>query len=324
MKYLSYGVMVYMLLALVWWTVLLSKNNELLFNKNLEIHKIQIQNIAGLSDQEKVTYNSLKDEYRTKKHMIFGEGLVFGISLIIGMWLIQKAYNKEIGNNKKQKNFLLSITHELKTPITSIGLISETLIRRKLNPDAQALMLESIRIENKRLESLVSNLLMATQLDNNYVFNFEKVSPLELLEKINKTISITFPDVRIELKHKENTQEIECDVESIISVFSNIIQNSIKYSDSPAIIQIDIINYKTQVEIIFSDQGSGIPENEKTKVLQQFYRIGNEDTRKTNGTGLGLYIVKKIVEGHKGSIVIKDNVPKGTSISIILPINQNL
>ncbi|MFZ1523836.1 MAG: HAMP domain-containing sensor histidine kinase, partial [Saprospiraceae bacterium] len=225
---------------------------------------------------------------------------------------------------KKQKNFLLSITHELKTPITSIGLISETLIRRKLNPDAQALMLESIRIENKRLESLVSNLLMATQLDNNYVFNFEKVSPLELLEKINKTISITFPDVRIELKHKENTQEIECDVESIISVFSNIIQNSIKYSDSPAIIQIDIKNYKTQVEIIFSDQGSGIPENEKTKVLQQFYRIGNEDTRKTNGTGLGLYIVKKIVEGHKGSIVIKDNVPKGTSISIILPINQNL
>ncbi len=324
MKYLSYGVMVYMLLALVWWTVLLSKNNELLFNKNLEIHKIQIQNIAGLSDQEKVTYNSLKDEYRTKKHMIFGEGLVFGISLIIGMWLIQKAYNKEIGNNKKQKNFLLSITHELKTPITSIGLISETLIRRKLNPDAQALMLESIRIENKRLESLVSNLLMATQLDNNYVFNFEKVSPLELLEKINKTISITFPDVRIELKHKENTQEIECDVESIISVFSNIIQNSIKYSDSPAIIQIDIKNFKTQVEIIFSDQGSGIPENEKTKVLQQFYRIGNEDTRKTNGTGLGLYIVKKIVEGHKGSIVIKDNVPKGTSISIILPINQNL
>ncbi|MBP6446453.1 MAG: HAMP domain-containing histidine kinase [Saprospiraceae bacterium] len=324
MKYLSYGVMVYMLLALVWWTVLLSKNNELLFNKNLEIHKIQIQNIAGLSDQEKVTYNSLKDEYRTKKHMIFGEGLVFGISLIIGMWLIQKAYNKEIGNNKKQKNFLLSITHELKTPITSIGLISETLIRRKLNPDAQALMLESISIENKRLESLVSNLLMATQLDNNYVFNFEKVSPLELLEKINKTISITFPDVRIELKHKENTQEIECDVESIISVFSNIIQNSIKYSDSPAIIQIDIKNFKTQVEIIFSDQGSGIPENEKTKVLQQFYRIGNEDTRKTNGTGLGLYIVKKIVEGHKGSIVIKDNVPKGTSISIILPINQNL
>ena len=324
MKYLSYGVMVYMLLALVWWTVLLSKNNELLFNKNLEIHKIQIQNIAGLSDQEKVTYNSLKDEYRTKKHMIFGEGLVFGISLIIGMWLIQKAYNKEIENNKKQKNFLLSITHELKTPITSIGLISETLIRRKLNPDAQALMLESISLENKRLETLVSNLLMATQLDNNYVFNFEKVSPLELLEKINKTISITFPDVRIELKHKENTQEIECDVESIISVFSNIIQNSIKYSDSPAILQIDIINYKTQVEIIFSDQGSGIPENEKTKVLQQFYRIGNEDTRKTNGTGLGLYIVKKIVEGHKGSIVIKDNVPKGTSISIILPINQNL
>ena len=324
MKYLSYGVMVYMLLALVWWTVLLSKNNELLFNKNLEIHKIQIQNIAGLSDQEKVTYNSLKDEYRTKKHMIFGEGLVFGISLIIGMWLIQKAYNKEIENNKKQKNFLLSITHELKTPITSIGLISETLIRRKLNPDAQALMLESISLENKRLETLVSNLLMATQLDNNYVFNFEKVSPLELLEKINKTTSITFPDVRIELKHKENTQEIECDVESIISVFSNIIQNSIKYSDSPAILQIDIINYKTQVEIIFSDQGSGIPENEKTKVLQQFYRIGNEDTRKTNGTGLGLYIVKKIVEGHKGSIVIKDNVPKGTSISIILPINQNL
>jgi two-component system phosphate regulon sensor histidine kinase PhoR len=323
MKYLSYGVMIYMLLALIWWTVLLSKNNELLFNRNLEVQNIQILDIAGLSDQDKVTYNRIKDEYQTKKHMIFGEGLVFGISLIIGMWLIQKAYNKEIENNKKQKNFLLSITHELKTPITSIGLISETLIRRKLNPDAQAHMLESINIENKRLETLVSNLLMATQLDNNYNFNFEKASPSGLLEKIKQTISITFPEVRIDLNQKEEIQEIECDAESIISVFSNIIQNSIKYSESPAIIQIDIKNYKTQVEIIFSDQGSGIPENEKTKVLQQFYRIGNEDTRKTNGTGLGLYIVKKIVDGHKGSIVIKDNVPHGTSISILLPINQN-
>ncbi|MEY3423159.1 MAG: hypothetical protein RIR48_3489, partial [Bacteroidota bacterium] len=198
MKYLSYGVMVYMLLALIWWTVLLSRNNELLFHKNLEVQNITQNNITTLSAGEKSIYDTLKGDFINKKYMILGEGLVFGISLIIGMWMIQKAYNKEIENTQKQKNFLLSITHELKTPITSISLISDTLMKRKLNPETQSQMLKSINEENKRLEVLVSNLLMTARLENNYIFNFDKNSVVELLDNFHKTLAITHPDVNLE------------------------------------------------------------------------------------------------------------------------------
>ncbi len=324
MKYLSYGVMVYMLLALIWWTVLLSRNNELLFHKNLEVQNISQNNITSLSVGEKIIYDTLKGDFINKKYMILGEGLVFGISLIIGLWMIQKAYNKEIENTQKQKNFLLSITHELKTPITSISLISDTLMKRKLNPETQSQMLKSINEENKRLEVLVSNLLMTARLENNYVFNYDKNSVVELLDNFHKTLAITHPDVNIEIKYIGDIPDIACDKESIISVFSNIIENSIKYSDYPADIKIEVKKQSDVLEINFCDKGYGISDGEKAKVLQQFYRTGNEDTRKTKGTGLGLYIVKKILDGHNGNINIKDNKPKGTIISITLPISQNV
>ena len=324
MKYLSYGVMVYMLLALIWWTILLSRNNELLFYKNLEVQNISLNNITSFSAGEKIIYDTLKGDFVNKKYMILGEGLVFGISLIIGMWMIQKAYNKEIENTQKQKNFLLSITHELKTPITSISLISDTLMKRKLNLETQSQMLKSINEENKRLEVLVSNLLMTARLENNYIFNFDKNSVVELLDNFHKTLAITHPDVNLEIKYIGNIPDIACDKESIISVFSNIVENSIKYSDFPADIKIEVKKQSDLLEIKFYDKGYGIPDEEKPNVLQQFYRTGNEDTRKTKGTGLGLYIVKKILDGHKGNISIKDNTPKGTIISIILPINQNV
>lgn len=324
MKYLSYGVMIYMLMALIWWTVLLSQNNEKLYHKNLTIKNINIGQIEKLSPNEKVIFQDILAEYTKKKYMILGEGLVFGISLIIGMWLIQKAYNKELENNLKQKNFLLSVTHELKTPITSIGLLTETLVKRKVEDQQRITLLNSINSENKRLESLVSNLLIAARLDNNYSFNFEDISLETILQPIVQRVSITHPDAVVEISNPTDLPNIECDKEAMISVFTNLIENSIKYSESPAMIKIIIISSANHFDIKVSDQGSGIPDKEKTKVFDQFYRIGNEDTRKTKGTGLGLFIVKKIIDGHKGSIHIADNIPNGTVFTIILPHKQNL
>lgn len=324
MKYLSYGVMIYMLMALIWWTVLLSQNNEKLYHKNLTIKNINIGQIEKLSPNDKVIFQDILAEYTKKKYMILGEGLVFGISLIIGMWLIQKAYNKELENNLKQKNFLLSVTHELKTPITSIGLLTETLVKRKVEDQQRITLLNSINSENKRLESLVSNLLIAARLDNNYSFNFEDISLETILQPIVQRVSITHPDAVVEISNATDLPNIECDKEAMISVFTNLIENSIKYSESPAMIKIIIKSSANHFDIKVSDQGSGIPDKEKTKVFDQFYRIGNEDTRKTKGTGLGLFIVKKIIDGHKGSIHIADNIPNGTVFTIILPHKQNL
>ncbi|MBC7884494.1 MAG: ATP-binding protein, partial [Saprospiraceae bacterium] len=99
-------------------------------------------------------------------------------------------------------------------------------------------------------------------------------------------------------------------------------ENAVKYSPEEAIIHLNAIAGPKELQMEISDQGSGIPEKEKNKVIQQFYRIGNEDTRQTKGTGLGLYIVDKIIKAHKGTLKIQDNQPKGTKFTITLPIKQ--
>ena len=327
MKFLSYGVMIYMLLALIWWTILLTRNNNLLYQKKLELFYSKNLNSESRLDSNSIIKqkeNELTEDYLKKKYMILGEGLVFGISLIIGLWFIQKSYNHELENTKKQNNFLLSITHELKSPIASITLITETLQKRKLPSEIIAQMHESILSESKRLESLVSNLLMAARLDNTYTYNFESCNLWEISDKVIKSIKIHQASAQISLKMTEEKCELECDRESIISVLNNLIENSLKYSSTPAIIDIEICNKQKNIELQVADLGFGILDVEKNKVMQQFYRTGNEETRQTKGTGLGLYIVSKIIEAHKGTIKITDNTPKGTIFTINLPKQQRV
>jgi signal transduction histidine kinase len=102
------------------------------------------------------------------------------------------------------------------------------------------------------------------------------------------------------------------------TAFSNLIENAVKYSDGSEAINLKAYRRKHQIFIEIADFGHGIPKSEREKIFNKFYRIGSEHTRKTKGTGLGLYIVKKVIEAHGGTINIKDNQPKGTVFTIIL------
>jgi signal transduction histidine kinase len=313
MKFLSYGVMVYMLMALIWWTILLSRNNNKLYEKNKEI--IALTENRRKIDVEDKTYK----DFLRNKYMILGEGMVFGISLILGLWFIQKAYTKELNSTANQKNFLLSITHELKSPIAAINLISETLLKRKLPEEKVIDLQKSILSESKRLEKLIDNLLLATKIDSGYQYQFEECNLNKMLEKSIKRIQVQNTEVSIKLAMPEHPVLIKADKESIYSVINNLLENSVKYTKNHPIIQITMNLKKDLIVLIVADNGIGIPDNEKTKVLEQFYRIGNEDTRQTKGTGLGLYIVNKIVAAHQGKLSIQDNKPIGTAITLSLP-----
>ena len=322
MKFLSYGVMIYMLLALIWWTILLTKNNRLLQEKSIALALNEIEQKTSSSTLHVGVHPTLiriQEEHKKKKNMILGEGMVFGISLILGLWFIQKAYNKEIENTNKQKNFLLSVTHELKSPIASINLITETLLKRTLPKDKVDDLHSSILSESTRLEKLISNLLLASRINNAYQYNFEPVDIVSITENIIKTTKMQHPEVNIKFSYTDEKMNLNADKEAIVSVLTNLIENSIKYSSAPAFIEINIIQQNKDIALEVAYLGFGIPDHEKLKVIEQFYRTGNEETRQTIGTGLGLYIVDKIVEAHKGSLKIYDNYPKGTRIAINLP-----
>lgn len=318
MKFLSYGVMIYMLLALIWWSVLLTRYNRANYETQVALHnhKKEMHNTPSSGDNDLTV---IEKQYKRSKYMIIGEGLVFGLSLIIGMWFIQKAHLKEIENTRKQKNFLLSVTHELKSPVASIRLIAETIMQRSLPHEKIVSLNEGIMKESVRLENLINNLLLASRINNEYQYNFEWCDLPELIEEVKSHIQRSNPDTGLSIHGKQKDFFILADREAIISVINNLIENAIKYSPHPAQVRISFETRKNQCFLEVADQGNGIPDHEKGKIFHQFYRVGNEETRQTKGTGLGLYITEKIIQAHKGKISVSDNHPKGTIFTVTLP-----
>jgi len=326
MRFLSYGVMVYMLMALIWWTVLLLKNNASLYQTKIELLQESQNRIFEVKDFDIKTtpeYETITSTFERNKKMILGEGMVFGISLILGLWFIQNAYIKEVENTGKQKNFLLSVTHELRSPIASINLITQTLLKRKLDTEKTTDLHESILSESTRLEKLINNLLLTTRINNAYNYNFETIHVNEVVNEVIKKSTFQNPEAVIHTNLAKEDLTIMADKEAFISIINNMVENSIKYSPKPAQIALTIKDSQKNITIEVADQGIGIPDNEKSKVSEQFYRIGNEETRETKGTGLGLYIVDKITKAHNGTMEIQNNTPKGSKFIITLSKKQS-
>lgn len=326
MRFLSYGVMVYMLMALIWWTVLLLKNNTSLYESKLEVLQESQNRIFEVKDFDIKTtpeYETITSTFERNKKMILGEGMVFGISLILGLWFIQNAYIKEVENTGKQKNFLLSVTHELRSPIASINLITQTLLKRKLPPEKTIDLHESILSESTRLEKLINNLLLTTRINNSYTYNFESINVHDAIHEVVKNTHFQSPEVNIHTHLPNLDLNIMADKEAFISIINNMVENGIKYSPKPAKIDIKVHENHKNIIIEVTDEGIGIPENEKSKVTGQFYRVGSEETRETKGTGLGLYIIDKITKAHNGFMEIQNNAPKGSKFIITLPKKQS-
>lgn len=323
LRVLSIAVIGYMLLALAWWSYLLYvKNNDAFMAKAelLKIVKIAEGEINDIKEFElNADYLFLKEEYKKQERMILGEALVLAFTLIIGIWLINRGYQRQTEAARQSRNFLLSITHELKSPLASIKLILQTFNKRELDRSKIQKFSKNAINETERLETLVENLLLAARLENTSMeIQPEQINLSEFFTKILDSILSKTQNVEFELSIKDNV-DIIADVKGMTSVFINLIENAIKYSDQKAFISIQHISKNKKDIISISDNGWGIPSAEKKKVFDKFYRIGNEDTRRTKGTGLGLYIIDNIIKSHKGVITISDNIPKGTTFTISLP-----
>lgn len=264
--------------------------------------------------------SELQNKKKVKIYMIAGEGTVFLLLMLYGIYRIKKAYEAETQLVNQQKNFVLSVTHELKTPIAATKLQLQTLLKHKqLDAAQQEQLLKSALNETNRLNRLIEDVLLASRADkNDLILNKDSVNVSELCEQV---ISTYFSE---KIKLGELTKNIQSDVNFLVdkvlfpSVIINLIENAFKYSTENPKVNLDLSLQNDKLMIRVSDNGIGIPDSEKEKVFQKFYRIGNEETRKTKGTGLGLYIVKQIVEASVGKIEISNNQPKGCVFTVSL------
>lgn len=320
--FVFYVLVVYIFASFIWWSMLHVQKNQQTFQDQKMIMELQYEK-SGLPKDAVLhspQYTALQKNLQTQNMMIFGEGIVFLILLFIGTYKIHAGFRKELVLNRQQRNFLLSITHELKSPIASIKLALQTMYTRNLSPNQQERLLQNSLKDTERLQNLVNNLLLAAKLDNQTVtFAYEQQNISNLLQNIADKFTINVGIKRT--FHIDLTPElyIKGDRTALSSIFHNLIENAIKYSiENDAIIVKSFVKNQ-QVIVQVSDTGIGIPDKEKKNVFKKFYRIGNEDTRKTKGTGLGLFIVQELVELHGGHITLKNNQPKGTTFQVNFP-----
>ncbi len=279
------------------------------------------QNLVALSSTNFNTILKDIEELESKKikrvYMIVGEGTVFMLILLFGIIKVRSSIKKEIDLNEQQKNFILSVSHELKTPIAASKLQIQTLLKHELNRDKQIELLSNALEETERLNKLVENVLTVNQLSNkNISIHKEDFNCSELIEL---TVKRYFPNFVKSNALKLNIEEpvfLNADKDLIQSVVINLVENAIKYSfnEVDIIVKLKKENHKTILEI--SDKGIGISATEKEKIFEKFYRSGNEDTRKTKGTGIGLFLVKSICDLHHASISVLPNQPKGVVFKI--------
>jgi signal transduction histidine kinase len=247
------------------------------------------------------------------------EGLVMLLLLIWGIIWIYQSLNRMLGLNRRQNNFMLAITHELKTPIASAKLYQETLLKRKLEPEHQFQIIRNTLTEINRLRDLVDNILLASQLETT---TFE-IQPAELnlsklvTQSIENFASPRNMNNRFRIDVEENIF-VTTDEQAMEAIVTNLISNAAKYSPAEMPITIALLQDATKTILRISDLGSGIGEKDKKRIFDKFYRIGDETTRKTKGTGLGLFIVKNLANRLGAELLVKDNVPNGTIFELIL------
>ncbi len=312
---LFYLLVIYVLLQFGWWAYLLVE-----MNKELYYHKIEIVNL-----KEKVPDHAeeaaFHEELQRRWFMIAGEGIVFMSILVIGIYVTRKAFYKEFALARQQKNFLLSITHEFKSPLAAIKLNLQTLQKRELEKAQSESIISKALNETDRIHNLIENALLAARIEShNLKLHMEEFNFTDCIRSTVQSRIIPGAEKRnMNLDLEENVY-IKGDALALSSLLLNLLENAEKYSAENSKISVQLSSDKRHAFVTVSDNGIGISDSEKHKIFDKFYRIGNEETRNTKGTGLGLFIVKHVVDFHHGDIKVSDNNPSGTVFKVTLPV----
>jgi signal transduction histidine kinase len=250
--------------------------------------------------------------------MIIGEGLVFFSILLFGLWKIRSSIKKDLQLSERQNNFLLSVTHELKTPLAANKLYLQTIQKRNLDEEKRKNLMEKAIQENERLESMIENILNASRLENNALKpHKEEIDVTSLFEQVAERFQKRNQQELIAL-NLEKDIIANLDVFFVETIVNNLLDNALKYGGSCG--NIELYLFKKAERLVFGvkDQGPGIEKEEIKKMFEKFYRSGNEDTRQQKGSGLGLFIVAELARMHHGKVSYKENTPRGANFEILL------
>lgn len=301
----------------------LEKNDDT-FNKIFEKVKLDV-NLEKIVYLDDVTSFEQKVFVNEKYINVFFAPFKDEKNIPNGIIILLQDITEHVKLDNMRKEFVADVSHELKTPITSIIGYADTLLEDEYDKETQSKFLNVISSESRRMAKLVTDLLTLSRYDTNR--NKTEISEINLGEITKKCLE----KINFEIEKKKHKVEcfvtadvplVRADKYGIERVILNILTNSVKYTPEKGNIKIYVGFVYNDAYIKVIDNGIGIPEEDLPRIFDRFYRVDKARTRELGGTGLGLSIAKEIIEQNKGSIDIKSEFGKGTEVVLRIPVKN--
>lgn len=252
-------------------------------------------------------------------------GVIFFGIVIAGLVLNTIFLIREIRRNEKQDSFLHAVTHELKTPLTSIRLYLQTLQSRKVDEQQRNEFYRVMLSDSDRLLNTVDQVLQAAELTHTRerledIVDMEKLVR-ECLEDARTHHHLSPEALRLLVEHCASPPKVTANREELRSAISNILDNAIKYSGQKVDIEVQLrTNDDKNVSVRVRDNGIGIPRSELKQVFKRFYRVADREVARVKGSGLGLFIVRSVAKKYGGDAYAESEGPgRGATIILQLP-----
>lgn len=286
-------------------------HNLLSVSRDADLHDIVQEALCG--EDGKLTIRRNDRHYRIYASPVMKEQAVTGTVLLI------LDITDRFAAEESRREFTANVSHELKTPLTSISGIAEIIRDGIAQPQDIQHFADMICKESARLMSLVNDILELSQLDEKQnIGQKEPVSLMPMLRGLVDDFAIPAEKKNLTLKLSGDEAEVEGYPTLLREMFFNLIDNAIKYTPEGGNVSVTVKNTEKQIVCCVSDNGIGIPKEHQEHVFERFYRVDKSHSRQTGGTGLGLAIVKHVAQVHKAEINLNSNIGKGTSFSIVI------
>jgi signal transduction histidine kinase len=246
------------------------------------------------------------------------------IVLLFGIALTFRAFDREARLAQAKSNFVANVSHELKTPLSLLSLFSEILELGRVKDEAKKIEYYGIiRHECRRLNKLIDNILDFSKIEaGRKTYNFVASDITPVLENVLSSYRYQVSNSGFEMQTNIQPElpPVLIDRDAMSQAISNLLDNAIKYSGEVKQVRVTAEKLPSQLSIEIADQGIGISRVEQRKIFEKFYRVGNGLVHDVKGSGLGLSLVKHIVEAHRGSVLVESEVGKGSRFTILLPL----
>lgn len=258
--------------------------------------------------------------YRGRIVMMVSEGSFFALLLLVIVAFLAKTLRREVELERQHRNFLAAITHELKSPLAAMRLSLETVLRGRAEGSASVRFLENALQDTERLQSLVQKVLEVTRYTGTVGGLTRRRSCLsEVVEESVHTFRRRATAAGADLEAEIDPDVwAELDEEAFTIVVSNLLENAVKYGGTIPSVRVRLAASNGGAVLEVSDNGRGIAADDLAFVFNRFYRGGDEMTRTTQGTGLGLFLVREIVNAHGGSVEVAQTGAAGTTFRVTL------